>query len=140
MYHGLPGIPSSKSVLSSRIKPPLNSLQWLIDQGRPDEGLKTLARLHSNGNQDDPWVRAEFDQIQESVTHERENEAKSYIELFTDRSCLYVQCPFLFGTFLESRDFERTTLESPDLRQKHMLTPRTAEESLSLAHFKLPSR
>ncbi len=90
MYHVLPGISSSTSVLYSHIKPLLNSLQWLIDHGRPDEGLKNLARLHSNGNHNDPWVRAEFDQIQESVTHERENEAKSYIELFTNRSCLYV--------------------------------------------------
>jgi hypothetical protein len=34
----------------------------------------------------DPWVRAEYDQIQESITFEHENEAKSYIELFTNRS------------------------------------------------------
>lgn len=62
------------------------SPRWLIDHGRPDEGLQTLARLHSNGNENDPWVRAEFDQIQDSITHEHENEAKSYMELFTNRS------------------------------------------------------
>jgi hypothetical protein len=59
---------------------------WLIDHNRPDEGLKTLARLHSNGDVNDPWVRAEYDQIQESITFEHENEAKSYFELFTNRS------------------------------------------------------
>jgi hypothetical protein len=31
-------------------------------------------------------VKAEYDQIQESITFEHENEAKSYIELFTNRS------------------------------------------------------
>lgn len=71
------------------------SPRWLIDHGRPDEGLKTLAKLHANGNVDDPWVRAEFDQIQESITFEHENSAKSYSELFTDRSCfrrLFLAC------------------------------------------------
>ncbi|KAF4624043.1 hypothetical protein G7Y89_g14132 [Cudoniella acicularis] len=71
------------------------SPRWLMDHGRPDEGLQTLARLHSNGDVDDPWVRAEFDQIQDSLTFEHENEAKSYIELFTDKSCfrrLFIAC------------------------------------------------
>ncbi|EPE30673.1 MFS general substrate transporter [Glarea lozoyensis ATCC 20868] len=63
------------------------SPRWLMDNGKPEEGLKTLARLHSNGDVNDPWVQAEFDQIQASITHEHENEAKSYLELFTDRSC-----------------------------------------------------
>lgn len=63
------------------------SPRWLIDHGKPDEGLKTLARLHAHGDENDPWVRAEFDQIQDSITFEHENEAKSYIELFTNRSC-----------------------------------------------------
>lgn len=62
------------------------SPRWLIDHNRPDEGLKTLARLHSNGDVNDPWVRAEYDQIQESITFDREHEAKSYLELFTNRS------------------------------------------------------
>jgi hypothetical protein len=59
---------------------------WLIDNNRPDEGLQTLARLHSHGDVNDPWVRAEYDQIQESITFEHEHEAKSYFELFTNRS------------------------------------------------------
>lgn len=63
------------------------SPRWLIDNNRGDEGLKILAKLHSNGNINDPWVRAEFDQIQDSITAEHENEAKSYLELFTDMSC-----------------------------------------------------
>lgn len=71
------------------------SPRWLIDHGRVEEGLQTLARLHAQGNADDAWVRAEFDQIQESITYDREHEAKSYKELFTDRSCfrrLFLAC------------------------------------------------
>ncbi|KAF2497763.1 general substrate transporter [Lophium mytilinum] len=71
------------------------SPRWLIDHGRPDEGLKTLAQLHAHGNQNDAWVRAEFEQIQEAITFEHEHEAKSYTELFTDRSCfrrLFLAC------------------------------------------------
>ncbi len=62
------------------------SPRWLIDHGRAEEGLRTLAKLHSNGNENDPWVRAEFDQIQDMITFEHEHEAKSYTELFTNRS------------------------------------------------------
>lgn len=62
------------------------SPRWLIDHGRPEEGLHTLARLHANGNAEDPWVKAEFAQIEEAITYDHEHEAKSYTELFTNRS------------------------------------------------------
>jgi hypothetical protein len=48
--------------------------------------LRTLAKLHANGNENDPWVQAEYAQIQESITYEHEHEAKSYVELFKNRS------------------------------------------------------
>ena len=60
--------------------------RWLIDHGHVEDGLSTLARLHANGNENDPWVRAEFDQIQDMITFEHEHEAKSYVELFRGRS------------------------------------------------------
>jgi hypothetical protein len=71
------------------------SPRWLIDQGKTEEGLKTLAKLHANGNVNDAWVQAEFNQIQESIVVEHEHEAKSYVELFTDKSCfrrLFLAC------------------------------------------------
>ncbi|RKU47312.1 hypothetical protein DL546_002285 [Coniochaeta pulveracea] len=71
------------------------SPRWLLDHGKEEKGLKTLARLHSQGNVDDPWVKAEFAQIQESITFEHEHEAKSYLELFTNRSSfrrLFIAC------------------------------------------------
>jgi MFS family permease len=42
---------------------------------------KTLARLHSKGDESNPWVLAEYEQIQEQITFDRENEAYSYKEL-----------------------------------------------------------
>ncbi|KAI9041563.1 sugar porter family MFS transporter [Aspergillus affinis] len=62
------------------------SPRWLIDHGHHEKGLQTLAKLHAHGDVNDPWVRAEYNQIQEAVTFEHENEAKSYLELFTSRS------------------------------------------------------
>jgi hypothetical protein len=61
--------------------------RWLIDHGKADKGLKTLARLHAHGNEHDPWVQAEFDQIRDAIDFEHEHEAKSYMELFRNRSC-----------------------------------------------------
>lgn len=62
------------------------SPRWLIDHGHQEKGLATLARLHSHGDENDPWVRAEFEQIQDAITFEHEHEAKSYKELFTNKS------------------------------------------------------
>ncbi|KFA68520.1 hypothetical protein S40285_09579 [Stachybotrys chlorohalonatus IBT 40285] len=63
------------------------SPRWLIGHGKTKNGLETLARLHAQGDVHDAWVQAEFSQIQASIAYDRENEAQSYIELFTDRSC-----------------------------------------------------
>lgn len=71
------------------------SPRWLIDHGKPEEGLHTLAKLHAHGDESDPWVRAEYEQIQEAITYEHELEAKSYSELFTDKSSfrrLFLAC------------------------------------------------
>jgi Na+/melibiose symporter-like transporter len=67
----------------------------LIDHGRVEEGLRNLAKLHAHGNENDPWVQAEFQQIQDQLTFEHEHEAKSYSELFKDKSCfrrLFLAC------------------------------------------------
>ncbi|KAI1425053.1 MFS sugar transporter-like protein [Xylaria sp. FL1777] len=71
------------------------SPRWLIDHNKLDEGLATLARLHAGGDINDPWVRAEFAQIQESIAEEHEQEAKSYVELFKNKSTfrrLFLAC------------------------------------------------
>jgi MFS family permease len=61
------------------------SPRWLIQHRKPEKGLEVLAQLHAHGNEQDPWVRAEYEQIQESIAFDEENEARSYTELFTSR-------------------------------------------------------
>ncbi|KAF1838931.1 general substrate transporter [Decorospora gaudefroyi] len=71
------------------------SPRWLISKGKVEKGLHNLAKLHSHGDESDPWVQAEFSQIQESIAFVRENEAQSYMELFKDKSCfrrLFLAC------------------------------------------------
>jgi MFS family permease len=48
--------------------------------------LKTLAQLHSGGNEDDIWVQSEYDQIQAAITLEHDHAATGYKELFTSES------------------------------------------------------
>ncbi|KAM5345074.1 hypothetical protein ACJ41O_010936 [Fusarium nematophilum] len=62
------------------------SPRWLIQKGRHERGLQTLARLHSKGNTNDPWVLAEYQQICQQVDHEAEAEAKSVLELVRTRA------------------------------------------------------
>ncbi|KAF3919335.1 hypothetical protein ABW21_db0202748 [Orbilia brochopaga] len=61
------------------------SPRWLIDKGRTEKGLEVLAQLHANGNQMDPFVRAEFEAIQTSITIEHDLEAKKLSQLVTDK-------------------------------------------------------
>lgn len=71
------------------------SPRWLIDHGKPEQGLQTLAKLHAHGDIDDAWVRAEYHQIQDAIAFEHEHEAKSYAELFRDKSSfrrLFLSC------------------------------------------------
>jgi len=81
---GLQIIPAGFLALMILLFP--ESPRWLIDHGKEQEGLKTLAKLHANGNENDPWVQAEYSQIQAAIAHEHELEAKGYRDLFTDRS------------------------------------------------------
>jgi sugar porter (SP) family MFS transporter len=62
------------------------SPRWLMDHGKSDQALRTLAKLHAHGDVNDPWVRAEFEQISVSIEFEHAHEAKSYVELFKSRS------------------------------------------------------
>lgn len=63
------------------------SPRWLMDHDRHQEALHTLAKLHAQGRQEDPWVLAEYEQIKSAIQDEKENGASSIVELFKDRSC-----------------------------------------------------
>lgn len=57
-----------------------------MDHGHEEKALHTLAKLHSNGDVLDPFVRGEFDSIQGSIAEEHELEAKSYMQLLRNKS------------------------------------------------------
>jgi hypothetical protein len=42
-----------------------------MDNNRPEEGLKTLAKLHAHGDVNNTWVRAEYEQIQGKHSYTR---------------------------------------------------------------------
>lgn len=60
--------------------------RWLIDHDRAEEGLRNLAKLHANGNIDDTYVQAEYEVITAQIEDEHVNAAKSYGELFKNKS------------------------------------------------------
>lgn len=62
------------------------SPRWLIHNGRSEEGLRVLAKLHAAGNEQDGFVQEEYDSIVAAVEYEKEHAAKSYVELFKTRS------------------------------------------------------
>lgn len=57
-----------------------------MDRGHEEKALRTLARLHANGNTSDPFVMAEFVEIKVSIMQEHEHESKSYLELFKTKA------------------------------------------------------
>ena len=63
------------------------SPRWLMDKDRHDEARRTLAKLHANGNENDTWVLAEYEQIKHAIQDEKDNGASSIVELFKDPSC-----------------------------------------------------
>lgn len=54
------------------------SPRWLASKGRWDEALLTLANLHGGGNQSDPKVLAEFEEIKEALRFEEEQAVTSF--------------------------------------------------------------
>ncbi|KAF9954726.1 hypothetical protein BGZ72_004334 [Mortierella alpina] len=74
------------------------SPRWLADQGRNAEALEVLANLRANGNQNDPVVLAEYKEIEDAITFDRTQAARSYKELFQKP---YVRRVFL-GMSLQS--------------------------------------
>ena len=60
------------------------SPRWLCDHDKPDQGIRNLARLHSHGDLQDPYVIAEFNLIQNQIAEEHAQKSKTYLDLFRD--------------------------------------------------------
>ncbi|KAK7051545.1 hypothetical protein VNI00_004523 [Paramarasmius palmivorus] len=65
------------------------SPRWLVSKGREKEALRTLAYYHADGNEDDPLVKYEFEEIKAAITFERTVAAHvGYKSLFTSKGNL----------------------------------------------------
>ena len=58
------------------------SPRWLARKDRWEECLHVLAMVHGKGDEHNPVVVAEYTEIKEMVTFERENSSVSWVELF----------------------------------------------------------
>lgn len=64
------------------------SPRWLIRQGHLDRGRRTLARLHANGDESDPWILAQAHQIELEIDAEKEHAQVSFRRWIATKSNL----------------------------------------------------
>ncbi|KAJ5212470.1 uncharacterized protein N7498_004116 [Penicillium cinerascens] len=57
------------------------SPRWLAQRDEHEKALKVLARLHANGDVNDPFVLAELTEIEAKIQWERENPPPGYLEM-----------------------------------------------------------
>ncbi|KAL1407899.1 hypothetical protein Q8F55_007335 [Vanrija albida] len=78
------------------------SPRWLISKGRIEEARKVLAREHANGDENDPLVNFEMDEIQQALVEEKaiNSTAGSWFSLFKtpgNRKRLFIMLHVVIG-------------------------------------------
>lgn len=77
------------------------SPRFMMRQGRETEALKVLAKHHANGDENDPLVLHEMQEIQAALAAEEANKQTSYLDFLrtpANRRRLFVVCFIAFGT------------------------------------------
>lgn len=68
----LQGLPSAFQFCLVLFAP--ESPRWLISKGKDAEALKTLAYYHADGDDQDPLVQYEFEEIKAAIDSDRQRE------------------------------------------------------------------
>jgi sugar porter (SP) family MFS transporter len=77
----LQGVPSVLQVALMWFCP--ESPRWLINKGRDAQALKTLAYYHARGNDQDPLVQFEYNEIKEAIALDKQvAESVGWVDLF----------------------------------------------------------
>jgi MFS family permease len=79
------------------------SPRWQLRHGQGAKALKTLAKLHANGDENDELVRYEFAEMEESLAADEGAKSVSYLEFFKtagNRRRLLVTCVVAAGAQL----------------------------------------
>ncbi|QRV80018.1 Sugar (and other) transporter [Ceratobasidium sp. AG-Ba] len=58
------------------------SPRWLISKGRDEAARRVLVKWHAGGNEDDPLVAFEFNEIKEALGQEAQTKKVSWVDLF----------------------------------------------------------
>lgn len=80
---GLQMIPTASLHITMWFMP--ESPRWLAQRGYHEKALQTLARMHSDGDVNDAFVKAELAEIEAKIQWERENPPPTYIEMLVGR-------------------------------------------------------
>lgn len=68
-------------MLTATTKGVPESPRWMISKDRHEEALKTLAKWHANGNENNPTVQFEYREIRETLRMEKEAaKSSSYLD------------------------------------------------------------
>jgi hypothetical protein len=57
------------------------SPRWLVAKDRPEDALKVLAKLHSRGDTEDLYVKAELAEIVAKIAFEKRHKSPSYFSM-----------------------------------------------------------